>query len=286
MAARVVVVDVELEHRGVGSVDQHRDRFLEVHAGQTGDEHTLSAGRLLDDTLDLAEERTTKVDNGFQDRIGDRLSRPGGREAVFDGDDVGGVGQVGPLVGLRVAGLPQVHAHVHAVRLGHVLDDRADLLHAHRAGHHHGGVLEDVGAHHVDRGLQRGQERLDALAFVLQCLQQRPEPCPHVGVEGAGLVDELPDPRLQPHRLLGDHRLQATDDGADEHGVRDRLGLDGQPPRRQDVDVVQDVEDAKAIGGEGAFPALVGVLGVVDEPGPPHRPDLDGDTDQLFAATP
>jgi hypothetical protein len=34
-----------------------------------------------------------------------------------------------------VAGQPQVHADIDAVRLGHVLDDGADLLHADRAGH-------------------------------------------------------------------------------------------------------------------------------------------------------
>ncbi len=277
MTARVVVVDRELQHRSVGTIDQDGDRLLEVNAGKLRDEHTLGTGRLLDDTLDLTEERTGQIHNRFHDRVEDGLCRAGDGQAILDGHDVGRLRQVGPLIRLRIAGQPQVHADIDAVRLGHVFDDGADLLHPHRAGHHHAGVLENVGAHDVDRRLE-GVEP----SFVL--LQQGAEPRAHVGVERHHLVDELPDTRLESERLLGDHRLDAADDGADEHRVRDRLRGKGKPPRREHVDVREDVVDAQAVGRERPLALLELVLRVVDEPGPAHRPDLDRDADEFLAA--
>lgn len=270
-------MDLELEQRGVGPVDQDGDGLFEVDAGQPGQEDPIHARGPLDQPADLTEEGAGGIDDRLNDGIEHVLERSGRREPIGNGENISRLRQVRVLVRLRIARPPQVHAHIDAIGFGHVGDHLAERLHPHRARDEHRGVFEDVRALDVDRGLER-------LEDVLVVVEQVRNPRAQVRVERQRVVDELPDPRLNPENLCRTHVFDTGHDGAHVDGVRKRLSLNGKCRIRPDENVVEHVVDSDAGGRQCPLAALELVVGVVDIPSPAHRADLDRQTDELLAA--
>lgn len=247
-----VVGDTRGDDRGIlALLGRHQVgvRLLEIDTDRRGVEHPVHAGHLLHDRLEDSTQGSAEVDDRLDDRIGDSLGRAGDLLAVGRREHVRGLIQRDPLVGLRIAGAPQVHAGVDAVGPRHVLDDGAAGFHANGLGAHRRCVQERVGALDIRRGAQHPAERLQGQLVALKRLQDGSEPRPNVAVERKPVVDELQPARLDPNRALGHHVLDAGLQGPNEDRMRERLSLDGRPPRRPYHVIVQQVPNAACFNG-------------------------------------